>query len=568
MKRNLVLALGLTFLFSLAAHQECMADSEPWQAVNGPYGGSVAALVMSPGYASDHTVFAGLRGQGVYRTNDSGNSWQRVSPSGWVVTALAISPAFTTDRTLATVGLPTTGMQVYHSTDAGQSWQAPTTTPYPNGFPNALGLAISPNFLADHTVYVLGGSQTYTSTDGGLTFVQAGAWFASHQVLSLAFSPAFATDRTLFTLVQNEGLAKSSDGGATWGLTGLSGALSTFAVSSDYAHDQMLAATRLSTGQVLTSTDGGSSWLTSTLTLGVGGPHIVLFSPTFSSDRIILAARSTDPGAYRSIDGGGTWSPAGWYSPTQPYYGGFMGGSVLALALAPHTSSDATALAGTSSGLYRSSNWGEYWYQRNNGLARLTVRSIALAPSDPATLLAGTSFFEHLHVDAAPVELEGNLQLSTDGGQQWQDVSGRLDRVRSVAFSPGFPPTRSPLPCTGALGQHGFAEGGVYRSTNGGHDWMAVFGSRVCEALAVSPGSRPITLCGPQWPAILPVWACMSTTTAATTGPHWRPLCADRSLRRRLTMPWIRHSLWGPVIAEFGSAAIVAHTGLSYCPSL
>jgi len=120
------------------------------------------------------------------------------------------------------------------------------------------------------------------------------------------------------------------------------------------------------------------------LTLSVGGPHIVLFSPTYSTDRIILAASSTDPGAYRSTDGGATWLPVGWYSPTQPYYGGFIGGSVLALTLAPHTSYDATAFAGTSSGLYRSSNWGEYWYQRNNGLARLTVRSIAFTPTDPA----------------------------------------------------------------------------------------------------------------------------------------------------------------------------------------
>jgi photosystem II stability/assembly factor-like uncharacterized protein len=485
--RNLILVPSFILLSALTAGQSGRADAQPWQPVYGPYGGSVAALALSPNYSIDHTVFAGLRGQGVYRTTDGGDSWQQISPSGWVVVALIISPAYATDQTVfVTVGLPTAGYDVYRSTDEGSSWQ--DVTPDWSVLPHAPGLAISSNFAADKTVYILAGSQTYLSNNGGDTFVQAGGWFETHEVVDLAFSPAYATDQTLFALVQDEGLLKSTDGGAIWNPTGLSGSLSTFAVSPDYANDQTLIAASRSNGLLYLSMDGGDTWTTPGVTLSLGGEHTLLFSPTFATDRIVLAASSADPGPYRSIDGGTIWSPVGWYDPDKSFLRGFVAGGVFALALAPHTAYDAAAFAGTSCGIYRSNNWGDNWYQDNDGLAHLTVRTLAVAPGEPSTLLAGTSFFEHLRVDTTTlVEYDGNLQLSIDGGQSWQDVSGRLDRVQSVGFSPGFATDRTAFAATGTVGQHGFYDGGVYRSTDGGQNWSEVLDGRAYMALALSP---------------------------------------------------------------------------------
>jgi photosystem II stability/assembly factor-like uncharacterized protein len=483
----LVLLISFSLVPGMGHGLSTQASADPWQPVPGPYGGSVAALALSPDYATDHTLFAGLRGPGVYRSINGGNSWQQVSPAGWVVTDLAISPDYATDRTLfASHGLWTSGYHVQRTTDEGDSWQ--DVTPAWTGLPDQPHLAISPNFAADQTLFVLAGLQTFLSTNGGASFAQPGGWFATHSVVELAFSPDYGADQTLFALVPGDGLYCSTDGGSNWDPTALTGDLSTFALSPAYGTDQMLLAVTAADGQVQASTDGGDTWSPSTLTLDPAGPHSLLFSPTFAADQVILAASATDPGAYRSDDDGATWSPVGRYDPATPYLGGFVGGAVYALALSPNDAWDSTAFAGTSSGLYRSQDRGIHWYQRSNGLARLTVRSLALAPGNPDTMLAGTSYFEHLRFDTStPGEYDGSLQLSVDGGQTWRDVSGHLEQVHKVAFSPAFASDQTAFAAAGTLGQHGYSDGGVYRSTDGGQNWTEVFGDRICYALAVSP---------------------------------------------------------------------------------
>jgi photosystem II stability/assembly factor-like uncharacterized protein len=485
MKRRLFLVLTIVLLYDLASTETSFADAPIWQQIPGPRGGSVAALALSPNYPADHTVFAGLRGHGVYRTDDGGDSWRQVGPSGWVVVALAISPVYASDQTVfATTGLPTTGFRVYRSTDEGSSWQ--DVTPAWSSPPNAPGLAISPNFVADRTLYVLGGLDTYVSTDGGSTFTRAGGWFGTHNVMELAFSPAYGTDLTLFALVRNEGLYRSIDGGMTWDATGLAGDLSTFALSPDYANDGTLIAASRANGLLHISMDYGDNWAPLEIVLDIGGQHTLLFSPSFATDRVIMAASSTDPGPYRTSDGGTNWSPVGWYDPANPHSGGFVGGSVFALALAPQDAYDAAAFAGTSTGVYLSQDRGVHWYQQYSDPAPLTVRALAVAPGEPSKLLAGTSFFE-TRINGQPDEYDGNLQLSTDGGQTWRVASGRLARVQDVAFSPDFARDGMAFAATGTPGEHDLSDGGVYLSASGGLTWTQVLSGSFYTALAISP---------------------------------------------------------------------------------
>ncbi len=494
MKRALIILLPAVMLLvgSTEGPPSRATATGTWSPVNGPTGGSVSALAISPNYAYDHTVYASLRGKGVYWTEDGGLSWSLASPNDWTVIDLAISPAYATDHTLfAATGLWTTGNTVYRSTDAGtlRAWQAPTTLP-PGGLQNLTGIVVSPNYAVDRTLYAIGASQTYRSTDGGIAFAEAGGWFATHLLTDLAFSPAYAADRTLYATASGSdsaGVYTSTDGGTTWNPTDLAGYLSAVAVSPDYANDQTVAAISADDGRIYISHDRGASWSSSTITLpGAAHQHTLLFSPTYAVDRIMLAASAGDPGAYRSTDGGATWSPVGWYDAAQPYLGGFVGGSVFALALAPNMAFDAAAFAGTSSGIYRSADWGEHWYPANKGLARLTVRALGAAPGDPNTLLAGAAFFERT-LTGNPDENEGSLQLSIDGGATWRDVSGRLDQVQQVAFSPNFAADRTAFAVTAVITQEGVYSGGIYRSTDGGRNWSRVSTGLIGWAVAISP---------------------------------------------------------------------------------
>ena len=490
MKRIFTGALLVALCLMLRGQSSVVADIAAWQPIESLSGVSVTALALSPNYEIDHTVFAGLRGRGVYRTGDSGDTWQLAGLPDQVIVDLAISPAYATDRTLfAAVGLPDLGFNVYHSNDGGQTWQPPYFTPDSDNFHSITALSLSPDFAHDHTLYVIGASATYKSSDGGLQFFKSSGWFGTHHVTHLIFSPAYAADHTLFAAVQNDQVYKSIDGGALWNPIGLGGEISALAISPNYTADHTLAAITASDGQLHLSTDQGTSWMPGTLTLGVGGQHRLLFSPTFASDNLMLAASSTDSVAYRSTDGGTTWASVGYYNPPwYTYEGGFMGGAIQALALSGDDPRAPYAFAGTRFGLYRSQNRGENWYPHPTGLPRLSVRSLAIAPDDPARLLAGTSYFPHQGFsDGLPGEVDGAVHLSTDGGQTWQVVLDAIERVERVAFSPDFAHDQLALACAGIAGPNGFVSGGIYRSIDSGQHWTAPLTAIACRTLAFSP---------------------------------------------------------------------------------
>ena len=80
------------FLLSLIGTPS-KAKAGTWTSV-GPGGGNIRALVTSPNYAVDQTLFAGTFGGGVYRSSNGGTSWTPVNTglSNLYQYSLAISP--------------------------------------------------------------------------------------------------------------------------------------------------------------------------------------------------------------------------------------------------------------------------------------------------------------------------------------------------------------------------------------------------------------------------------------------------------------------------------------------
>ena len=78
-------------------------------------------------------------------------------------------------------------------------------------------LAFSPAFSSDQTA-LAGTSEggVFKTTDGGTHWTEAneGMWFK--QMTAVIFSPAFASDQTLFNSAWHGGVSKSTDGGGTW----------------------------------------------------------------------------------------------------------------------------------------------------------------------------------------------------------------------------------------------------------------------------------------------------------------------------------------------------------------
>jgi len=458
--------------------------------VSGPRGGSVAAVAISPAFPSDRIVFAGVREYGVYRSTDAGWRWERVTPdeerSGWVIGDLELSPAFPDDQTLFVLtDIWTYGGNVYRSTDGGNSWQSPQS--HPDGMPPGLRqLVISPDFANDQSLYVLHAFQSLVSTDGGRNFSDMPDWFGGKNVMALAFSPDYASDHTLFAAT-SETLYRSTDAGGSWTAigTGLPGYPLVLAVSPNFGLDGTLLAVSSQDRTVYRSTDSGDSWVAGDLTVERGVSAWLAFSPNFAADNVVFAGGGGPTGVYRSTDGGLHWEAVG--SLNEEGFG-LPGPNSFDMAFSPAYGSDYFSLLATSAGIYRTASPDNPppWRPANDGLPRLPVTHIAAAPAWTNTLFAATSFFETVRAYGTG-HYDANIHRSTDGGKTWHAVSPRLDPVQALVVSPNFSGDHTVFAATGYLAGHGAEGGTVYRSTDGGLHWETVGDLRYVHHLVISP---------------------------------------------------------------------------------
>ena len=242
---------------------------------------TTAALAVSPDFEHDHCLFAGVPG-GVLRSSDGGQTWHAAglgTPPPFV-SALAVSPHFATDGTLF-AGTLEDG--VFRSADGGRHWAA-----WNFGLLdlNVLCMAISPDFARDETLFVGVESGLYRSTTGGRAWREPTGAGSGPQpadfapVLSLAISPHYATDGTLWAGSEGHGLFCSRDRGESWTPLGegcINGAVNSILVAADYpARPHLL----VSLGdRLLVSRDDGISWQAWPLEVNPEGGITALAAP-------------------------------------------------------------------------------------------------------------------------------------------------------------------------------------------------------------------------------------------------------------------------------------------------
>lgn len=266
---------------------------------------SVSSLVIDP--LTPTTLYAGSGG--VFKSTDGGANWNPTARlfaawSGWAqagaVSTLAIDPQTPTTLYAGTLGSPIDVVgDLYRSLDGGQSWEA-------YGFFLGMSLACDPCggivALAAAPRTVLGVTAAFTSYDlSGFVYWEAPSQVTLGELINPGFAVAIdpVTPTTLYA-----GKYKSTDGGATWFATGLTGVSGVQALAIDPLTPTTLYAGSL---DVHKSVDGGATWIATGFT-NVGGVRTLAIDPL--TPTIVYAGTGTG-GVYKSTDGGANWNPTG-----------------------------------------------------------------------------------------------------------------------------------------------------------------------------------------------------------------------------------------------------------------
>jgi photosystem II stability/assembly factor-like uncharacterized protein len=440
--------------------------------LEGIQGHSVRALATDAGNPA--VVVVGAI-DGVFRSEDGGDHWQRLSPEGHEevrnVESVALDPAHAGVVYVGTWHLP------WKTSDGGRTWRSV----HDGMITDSDVFTMTVDRRDARAMYATACTGIYRSRDGAGRWTKvSGIPTSSRRTRSFAQDP----DRPeIFYAGTTEGLFVSEDDTATWRLaTRRDVVVNSIALLPRSAGGVLLLGTE--GAGVLRSSDGGRTFVPSNDGFAERIFARVVVDP--SGSRIVVGVKGdrSHSGVLRAPRPEGPWTRVG---------DGIEGREVLALALDgdeivagtddglflsasqsglwnrlptivdgidvhPHVS-DVVApgagslLAATSDGLLRSIDDGRTWERQTLGLAR-SVLALAASRRDGRLLIAATPL--------------GTFR-SRDGGASWEQVArGLADpgvEIHSLAFLPGndsvvFAATRA----------------GLLRSTDQGHVWKRCSG--------------------------------------------------------------------------------------------
>ena len=293
-------------------------------------------------------------------------------------------------------------------------------------------------------LYVATDEAVYKSRDTGQTWQRFEGALTRTRVISLAIDPELPAN--VFAGTNGDGTYKSPDGGRSWhqfnkGLQrGTISAIVNQVVFHPHDSQTLFAATTVG---VFKSTDGARTWEGR-----MSGMTEVNFVVSLAIDpqepKIIYAG--TTGGVYRTKTGAESWVKVTEGMVAFDAKMASMAMGVNSLAIDPTRRN--TVYAGTTQGLFKSTNRGNNWKKVGKALGDGYVSAIQLDPSNTNTIYLATS--------------EG-VKKSTDGGKSWDLKSGGLEAtsIRSIQLS-------ASTPNTVYAGTNG---GGLHRSTDGGESW-------------------------------------------------------------------------------------------------
>jgi len=195
--------------------------------------------------------------------------------------------------------------------------------------------------------------------------------------------------------------------------------------------------------------------------------------------------------------------PAQYYNAMQwRMIGPFRGGRTVAIAGVP-TQRGVYYMAATNGGIWKTTDYGRTWEPIFDGQDTGSIGALAVAPSDPNILYAGSG--EGLR--RPDLSVGDGMYKSTDAGATWTHLGLRDGmQIASVAIDP-----RNPDRVFAAVLGHPYGpneERGLYRSTDGGQSWQKVLGKdeNTGAEIVVIDQRNPNTVYAALWASRNPPW--------------------------------------------------------------
>jgi photosystem II stability/assembly factor-like uncharacterized protein len=403
------------------------------------------AIVISPDYELDNTIFVSTAGDGVYRSRDRGNSWQPVNTG---LERLDIS-------TMTLSADDAGGYSVLAASSSGGVWQFGNNDRWELVLTEVVQVtSISATSIAGNQSFVHAGDSTGTlwrSSDGGRL------WGLSHEFpAGSAVTSVASHGETVLAGVQDSGLYRSTDGGMSFEIVDSLHStrhrdchgstiddpladkhITSISMSPPTAETQRVFVTTWYDG-VFVSDDMGTTWTQwdDGLTCDVQADDM---SEAHFRRFAIDVAESGEPiywlGAFDGLFRGEGPAPSWQQMETLPL------GLIKGMAVAQGSDDLAIALATYGGGFYLTDDRGSNWTIGNKGLQTTRLTGLVFSPdyAEDGIIYAGAS---------------RRLLRSSDRGQSWQRIDLRITSfgrsVRNKLRGWGIP--------TGWLGSDNFAQ--------------------------------------------------------------------------------------------------------------
>jgi len=286
---------------------------------------------------------------------------------------------------------------------------------------------------------------------------------------------------TIYAGTAHSGMYKSVDGGESWSAinNGIPGS-SVYSIAVSPSDSSVVLAGVANSG-LYRSTNGGSFWSRVLSTWA----EDVAFDPQDS--QIAYAAAGQ---LYKSSDGGVNWTQL-----AQDFTSG--GTDAHELALDPNQSGTLYLQVTGSNSVWKSTNYGTDWSQKSNGLPTdLSLRSLAISPSEPNILYAGTEY-------KSDFVAQVGLYKSEDSGESWTKVSSQASDYMKIVVDP----QNSNLVYVAT-------SAGVFKSSDGGVNLGAAVLNQVVFAMAIDPSSSAVVYAG----------GVHDMYRSIDAGVNWRPI--------------------------------------------